>query len=327
MAGKVLVSTQEHIDRLIAARLQFDIMGTETLVIARTDAEAATLLDNNIDPRDHPFIIGATNSKMQSLNDSLLALDRKNASNLEKQQLLPKWDKEAGLCTYGVAVEREIKKANNDAHLKEWNAKYPNLSHYDARKLANSLGYNPFWCWEMPRTREGYYRIKGGLNFGIARGISFAPYCDVIWMETKSPYVSEAQAFARAVKARHPNAMFAYNLSPSFNWDAAGMNEAQIAAFQDELGKEGYVWQFITLAGFHSNALQIDLFARAFAKDKMLAYVQMVQRMEAKHGVETLTHQKWSGAELMDAQLQTVTGGLSSTAAMGAENTEKQFKK
>jgi isocitrate lyase len=103
------------------------------------------------------------------------------------------------------------------------------------------------------------------------------------------------------------------------------MTEQQIAAFQDELGKEGYVWQFITLAGFHGNALQVDRFAKAFSQQKMLAYVQMIQRKERKHGVETLTHQKWSGAQLVDTMLQTVTGGLASTASMGANNTETQF--
>ena len=330
MAGKVLVSTQEHIDRLIASRLQFDIMGTETLVVARTDAEAATLLDNNVDPRDHPFIIGATNNKLPALNEAIAELERKNATVAEKVKFLPDWDKKAGLCTYGEAVEREIIKINNkakDAHLREWREKYSKISHHEARRLATQLGYQPFWCWEMPRTREGYYRVKGGLQFGISRGIAFAPYADIVWMETKNPDIVEARDFARAVKARYPKVMLAYNLSPSFNWDNAGMNEAQIASFQDDLGKEGYVWQFITLAGFHGNSLQTDLFARNFAKDKMLAYVQMVQRQERKFGVETLTHQKWSGAELLDAELQTITSGLASTSIMGSDNTENQFKK
>lgn len=328
MAGKVLVATQEHIDRLVAARLQFDILGTETLVVARTDAEAATLLDNNVDPRDHPFIIGSTNVELPSLNQALSELERKRTPIREVQQYFGKWDSLAALCTYGEAVEKEIIKANNkdkDAHLQEWRSKYPALSNADARALAKKLGYAPFWCWEKPRTREGYYRVKGGLEFGIARGIAFAPYCDVLWMETKKPILSEARIFARRVKAVHPHAMLAYNLSPSFNWDDAGMTEKEIGDFQDELGKEGYVWQFITLAGFHGNGLQVDLFARNYATTKMLAYVQMIQRQERKHGVETLTHQKWSGAELLDTELQTATGGLASTAAMGAENTEKQF--
>eukprot|EP00455_Lapot_gusevi_P036948 TRINITY_DN411_c0_g1_i2.p1 TRINITY_DN411_c0_g1~~TRINITY_DN411_c0_g1_i2.p1 ORF type:complete len:422 (+),score=216.03 TRINITY_DN411_c0_g1_i2:33-1268(+) len=330
MAGKVLVATQEHIDRLIAARLQADIMGTETLVVARTDAEAATLLDGNVDPRDHPFIVGCTNPNLPALNDAIRAAEARRASPREMAQLLPAWDAQAGLCTFGEAVEKLIIKTNRqekDQHLQEWRAKYPTLSHHDARDFAKKLGYELYWCWEKPRTREGYYRVQGGLEFGCARGIAFAPYCDVLWMETKKPIVSEARIFARRVKAVYPHQMLAYNLSPSFNWDDAGMTEKEIGDFQDELGKEGYVWQFITLAGFHGNGLQVDLFARAYAETKMLAYVQMIQRNERKFGVETLTHQKWSGAELLDTELQTVTGGLASTAAMGQGNTETQFKK
>ncbi len=102
-----------------------------------------------------------------------------------------------------------------------------------------------------------YISSQGGLAYSIARGVAFAPYADLQWMETKKPVLSDAQQFARAVRASHPWAMFAYNLSPSFNWDAAGMTETEVAAFQDELGKNGYVWQFITLAGFHGNALQV----------------------------------------------------------------------
>jgi len=119
--------------------------------------------------------------------------------------------------------------------------------------------------------------------------------------------------------------MFAYNLSPSFNWDDAGMNDAQIRDLQIQLGLLGYVWQFITLAGFHADSLITTQFARAFAKDYMLAYVNMIQRKEAEFNVETLTHQKWSGAELVDTALQTITGGLSSTTALGTGNTEAQF--
>jgi isocitrate/methylisocitrate lyase len=159
----------------------------------------------------------------------------------------------------------------------------------------------------------------------IARAIAFSPYCDVLWMETKSPILSEAQHFASAVRAVHPHAMLAYNLSPSFNWDAAGLCDEEIRQLQLELGRCGFVWQFITLAGFHADALQISKFSRAFASDYMLAYVSMIQRQEAIHGVDTLRHQQWSGAELMDACIASITGGTASTAAMGAGNTEHQF--
>ena len=118
--------------------------------------------------------------------------------------------------------------------------------------------------------------------------------------------------------------MLAYNLSPSFNWDAAGMTDEEMEHFTAELGKLGFCWQFITLAGFHTDALAVDQFAADFAQRGMRAYVEGVQRKEREHGVETLTHQQWSGAALIDAQLGTLDAH-SSTLAMGAGVTEGQF--
>lgn len=144
-------------------------------------------------------------------------------------------------------------------------------------------------------------------------------------METKAPLLAEAKQFAEGVHAVNPHAMLAYNLSPSFNWSGAGLADDNIARLQTELGKLGFCWQFITLAGFHVNSLAITRFGRSFSSQHMLAYVNGVQRPEAAEDVATLTHQKWSGAELVDAEVHVVTGGAGSTAAMGHGNTEQQF--
>merc|ERR1712036_67155 len=144
-------------------------------------------------------------------------------------------------------------------------------------------------------------------------------------METGKPILSQAQEFAAKVRAAVPHQMLAYNLSPSFNWDASGMTEAQMESFIWDLAKLGYCWQFITLAGFHSDALGIDNFAKAYATRGAAAYVQLIQREERKNGVETLTHQKWSGSELIDKMGNIVSGGLSSTGIMSAGVTETQF--
>jgi len=326
MAGKVLVSTQEHIDRLVAARLQADIMRTELIIIARTDSEAATLLDNNIDPRDHPFILGVTDEKALSLQDEI-ALAQKQGRFGDLEKISASWEERNRLVTFGEAVEeRLLEMGVSDEVISKWKDESKHLSNSQARKRAKELGVSIFWDWDIPRTREGYWRVKGGLEYGIARGIAYAPYADLTWMETKKPELAEALRFADEMHRAHPWAKLAYNLSPSFNWDAAGMNESEIAEFQDKLGEAGYVWQFITLAGFHNNALHTDLFAKEFAENKMLAYVKMVQREERKHKVETLTHQKWSGANYMDKLLITASGGLASTAALGQGNTETQFK-
>merc|ERR1712203_1252417 len=155
----------------------------------------------------------------------------------------------------------------------------------------------------------GYFRIKGSTDFCIQRAIAFAPYADCIWMETGKPILAQATKFATEVRAAVPHQMLAYNLSPSFNWDTAGMTDAQMESFIWDLAKLGFCWQFITLAGFHSDALSIDTFAKEYGTKGAAAYVQLIQRKEREFKVETLTHQKWSGAEIMDSLLGVVSSG------------------
>jgi len=323
MGGKVLVSTQEHVDRLVAARLACDILGTNTILIARTDAESATLLDSNIDQRDHPFILGVTSSNVTT---SLVDI------SADKQD---DWNEQASLMTFGDAVVTKIQNMNNiDYATKQkmihmWNNSDPDtLSNTKARNVADHIfgeANSIYFNWELCRVREGYYRIKSGIDYCIQRARAYAPHCDLIWMETAVPSIKDAAQFSKGVLSVYPHQMLAYNLSPSFNWDASGMNDTQLSTFNDELGQLGYTWQFITLAGFHSNGLIVKKFARDFAAKGMLSYVQDIQRMERKEGVELLKHQKWSGAELVDKMVSVASGGRSSTAAMGAGVTEDQF--
>jgi isocitrate lyase len=196
------------------------------------------------------------------------------------------------------------------------------------RHLAKSLGAGDlYFCWERARTIEGFYRMKGCTQACIQRAKAYAPYADIIWMETKKPTIAVAKEFSRAVLSEFPNQMLAYNQSPSFNWDAAGMTDSQLATFIFDLAKLGFCWQFITLAGFHSDALVNSKFARAFKTEGMRAYVTMIQRQEREHKVATLTHQKWSGAEYIDRLNTVITGGKSSTGIMSEGVTEKQFSK
>lgn len=323
LAGKVLVPISEHINRLVAVRAQFDIMGVENLVVARTDSEAATLLTTNIDTRDHSFILGSTNPRLRPLALVMREAEEAGKSGDALQAVEDQWLKEANIKLYAEAVVDALKAAGKDPS--QFLAKASILSNSEARQLAKSAGVDVFWCWDAPRTREGYYRYQGGTQCAIARACAFAPYADLLWMETKKPILAQAKEFAHGVLSKHPEVMLTYNLSPSFNWDAAGMNDEQMRTFVWDLGKLGFVWQFITLGGFHSNAAGIDVFARDFAKEGMLAYVRNIQRVERENGIETLTHQKWSGAEYVDSLIKVVTGGVSSTAAMGKEVTESQF--
>ncbi|GMI42841.1 hypothetical protein TeGR_g5431 [Tetraparma gracilis] len=311
MGGKVLVSIQEHCDRLVAARLACDILGVETLIVARTDAEAAALLDSNNDPRDHPFIVGT---------DSPGA----NAGDLKQ------------LFTFGEAVERKVaslgvSSSKKAAMLAKWKAANPlEMSNAKARAVSDELFGEKgaiYFDWDCCRPREGFYRVRPGVDWCIARARAYSNHADLCWMETGKPGIPIARKFSEGVKARFPRQMLAYNLSPSFNWDKAGMTDAELGKFNDELGKLGYTWQFITLAGFHSNGLMQHRLATDYADRGMLAYVQTIQRKEAEEGVELLKHQTWSGAELVDKMITTASGGKSSTAAMGSGVTEDQFGK
>merc|ERR1712139_753812 len=312
MGGKVLVSTSEHIQRLIAIRLQADVLNCGLVIVARTDAEAATMIDSNIDPVDHPHIKGATVAGVETLSEAMRKKTDKD------------WETRAGCMTYPDAVAKAMKAKGMDTA--KWLKDSRKMSLDQMRKAAAAAGFGDIhFDWEASRSVEGYYRIKGSTEFCIERALAWTPYADAIWMETGKPILSQATQFAKEVRDVVPHQMLAYNNSPSFNWDTSGMTDAQMESWIWDLAKLGYCWQFITLAGFHSDALGIDNFAKAYATQGAGAYVKLIQREERKNGVETLTHQKWSGSELVDKMGNIVSGGLSSTGIMSAGVTETQF--
>jgi isocitrate lyase len=236
LGGKVLVPASEFIQKLIAARLAADVLGVPTVLIARTDADAARLLLSDIDPRDALFLTGG-------------------------------------------------------------------------------------------RTQEGFYHCRGGIDAAIARGLLYAPYADMLWCETSEPNLDQARRFADAIHAHYPGKLLAYNCSPSFHWRRM-LTEHQIALFQTELGKLGYKYQFVTLAGFHSlNAGMFEL-ARHYAHEGMAAYAQLQEkefRLAASDGYTAIRHQTFVGTSYFDAVQNTITGGLASTAALEGSTETAQF--
>ncbi|KAK3956953.1 isocitrate lyase [Pseudoneurospora amorphoporcata] len=331
MAGKVLVPIQEHINRLVAIRAQADIMGSDLVCIARTDAEAATLITTTIDPRDHAFILGCTNPDVEPLAELMMKAEAAGKNGAQLQAIEDDWLAKANLKRFDEAVLDVIAKGNL-SNGKDLAAKYQaavkgkQMSNREARAIARQLlGQEIFFDWDSPRTREGYYRLKGGCDCSINRAISYAPYCDAIWMESKLPDYAQAEEFAKGVHAVWPEQKLAYNLSPSFNWKTA-MDRDEQETYIRRLAKLGYCWQFITLAGLHTTALISDQFAKAYSKIGMRAYGELVQEPEIETGVDVVKHQKWSGATYIDEMQKMVTGGISSTAAMGKGVTEDQFK-
>lgn len=328
MAGKVLVPISEHINRLVSIRAQADIMGSDLLAIARTDAEAATLITTTIDPRDHAYIIGSTNPNLQPLNDLMIVAERAGKSGAELQAIEDQWTAQAGLKVFNDAVV-DVINASAIPNKKQLVAKFlkevQGKSNTEARALAKGItGVDIAWDWDSPRTREGYYRLQGGCGCAINRAVAYAPYADAIWMESKLPDFKQAEEFAKGVHAVYPEQKLAYNLSPSFNWKSAMPREEQLTYIQ-RLSKLGYCWQFITLAGLHTTALISDQFAKAYSKQGMRAYGELVQEPEMDGGVDVVKHQKWSGANYVDELLKMVQGGVSSTSAMGKGVTEDQF--
>lgn len=332
MAGKVLVPIQEHISRLIAIRASADIFGSDLLCVARTDSEAATLLTSTIDVRDHYFVVGATNPNVPPLIDITTKAEEQGIYGEALGQLEAEWVEKAGLKLFHEAVIDEIKAgsySNKQALIDEFTSKVgplTNTPNAEARALAKKLlGKDIYFNWDAPRVREGYYRYQGGTQCAVNRARAYAPYCDLIWMESKLPDYAQAKEFADGVLAKWPNQWLAYNLSPSFNWTTAMKPEDQ-ETYIARLAKLGYVWQFITLAGLHTTALAADNFSRLYAEKGMRAYGSTVQQPEIEQGVEVVKHQKWSGAEYIDNILKMISGGVSSTAAMGKGVTEDQFK-
>jgi isocitrate lyase len=251
MAGKVLVPIQEHINRLVAIRLQFDIMGVDNLAIARTDSEAATLITSNIDDRDHAFILGST-IPSQPLSYVMSAAEAAGKSGEELQAIEDKWIASANLQLFSTTLANALRnQGSSPATTSKFIALIAHVSYPDAVVIAQKefgLKTVPYWDWDSPRTREGYYRYQGGTQCAINRAVAFAPYADLLWMETKKPILFQAKEFAAGVHAVHPGQWLAYNLSPSFNWDAAGLGEKDMQSYVWELGKLGFVWQFITVS-------------------------------------------------------------------------------
>ncbi|KAM0738958.1 hypothetical protein ACQRIT_006695 [Beauveria bassiana] len=328
MAGKVLVPISEHISRLVAIRAQADIMGSDLIAVARTDAEAATLITTTIDPRDHAFILGSTNPNLQPLNELMSAAEAAGKQGDELQKLEDEWLSKANLSRFDDAVAAAIDAGafSNKAELKsKYQAQAKGKSNSEARALAKSLaGVDVYFNWDAPRTREGYYRLKGGCDCAINRAIAYGPYCDAVWMESKLPDFAQAKEFADGVHAAIPHQKLSYNLSPSFNWKTAMPRDEQ-ETYIKRLASLGYCWQFITLAGLHTTALISDSFAKAYAKQGMRAYGELVQEPEMELGVDVVKHQKWSGANYVDELQKMITGGVSSTSAMGKGVTEDQF--
>ncbi len=381
--GKVLVPVDEQIKRLNAARFQLDVMKVPGIIVARTDAEAATLLDGRGDERDQPFILGVTNISVPSWRiaylsimkrlfelgveeinghwlyeisdnayatayawleragvfatlESLVESHRADRRVLPAELLLDKvvnrfvelWEAEAVLKTFGKAVADAIafhidEGQEFDVTVDEWLEWSKHVSFDEARQKAQSMGVNVIWNCERARTPEGYYLIQGGIDYAIAKSLAVAPYCDLIWMETKTAHLPDAKRFAEAIHAKFPQQMLAYNLSPSFNWDTTGMTDDEMREFPVELGKLGFVFNFITYGGHQVDGMAAEEFATALMQDGMLSLARLQRKLRLVESPYK-TPQSLVGGPRLDGALAASSGRTATTKAMGKGSTQVQ---
>jgi isocitrate lyase len=379
--GKVLVGVDEQIKRLNAARFQLDVMQVPGLIVARTDAEAATFLEGRSDERDHPFILGATNVDLptykvgyltilrqlrdlgvedarghllfkispEEYNEAAAWLTRTGVSgeietrtreyqrsgrpvedlleNVESRYL-EAWLAEATLAQYPQAVADVIDVRAGDGELADmsaadWLGFANQTSFHAARVKARSMGADISWDCEVAKTPEGYYQVQGGIDYAIARSLAVAPFADLLWMETKTADLADARRFAEAIHAEFPDKMLAYNLSPSFNWDTTGMSDEEMREFPDELGKLGFVFNFITYGGHQIDGLAAEEFATALKEDGMLSLARLQRKLRLLESPYR-TPQTLVGGPRSDAALMAASGGTAATKAMGEGSTQHQ---
>ena len=325
--GKIIVPTGEEISRLIAARLQFDLLGTETVLIARTDSESSKLISSNIDGRDQEFILGVTGEQVIPLAEHIAAAEQSRSGAAAIDAAEKSWLAEHKLMTFSEAAREAMKKQLfEESDIVAYTQAIQGKSNYEARQIAQERYHlDVQWNCDVARTREGFYHFSGGIDAAVKRAIEFAPYADLLWLETKTPDLEYAREFAQRIKKVHPNKMLVYNLSPSFNWSSHGFTDASLKSFIWDMAKEGFVLQLVSLAGLHSAGLIAHQLSTAFKTDGMLAYTNLIQKPEKESGADMLKHQKWSGAEYVDDILGLVMAGSSGSKAMGGDSTENQF--
>jgi isocitrate lyase len=380
--GKVLVPSDEQLKRLNTARFQLDIMNVPGIIVARTDAEAANLIDTRADERDQPFLLGATNLKVPpykacflamvrrfyeagvtELNGHLLYalpegeyaaadawLQRQGIFDLIAEQaaawsagrehsldalfdkvestFVEAWQDDAALDTYGDAVAELLKFREGEGEPHEmsaadWLTFAKTASLYSAREKARELGVDAPWDPERAKTPEGYYQVRGGIPYAIAKSLAAAPFADLLWMETKTADLADAREFAEAVHAVYPEKMLAYNLSPSFNWDTTGMSDEEMRAFPEELAKMGFVFNFMTYGGHQIDGVAAEEFATALRQDGMLALARLQRKMRLVESPYR-TPQTLVGGPRSDAALAASSGRTATTKSMGKGSTQHQ---
>jgi isocitrate lyase len=245
-----------------------------------------------------------------------------------ESQFVAAWEDDAGLTTFAEAVADALEFVESEEEpvamaALEWRHFAERASLYSARGKARELGVQVDWDCELAKTPEGYYQVRGGIPYAIAKSLAAAPFADLLWMETKTADLADARQFAEAIHARYPDKMLAYNLSPSFNWDTTGMTDEEMRAFPTELGKMGFVFNFITYGGHQIDGLAAEEFATALREDGMLALARLQRQLRLVESPYR-TPQTLVGGPRSDAALLASSGRTATTKSMGEGSTQHQ---
>jgi len=271
---------------------------------------------------------------MRVIEEGVRALKPNEGGALEglidqvETRYLDAWQAEAGLKSYPQAVADVIAFRGSegerfDMSVSEWLAFANQTSFHTARARAKKIGITIIWDCEVAKTPEGYYQVQGGLEYAIAKSLAAAPFADLLWMETKTADLADAKRFAEAIHARFPAKLLAYNLSPSFNWDTTGMGDEEMRRFPEELGKLGFVFNFITYGGHQIDGLAAEEFAASLRQDGMLALARLQRKFRLVDSPYK-TPQTLVGGPRGDAALMASSGGTAATKAMGKGSTQDQ---
>jgi isocitrate lyase len=257
-------------------------------------------------------------------------MEMAGATGAEIDAFEAQWVKNTKLMTCDEAVVKQLQ-AYEVSEEDIYNYQATTINNRDMsitkrKQLASQFTDRPiYFNIDIPRTREGFYHYQAGMKAATKRAIEYAPFADLLWVETGDPSVANAAQFSGEIRENYPGKGLVYNLSPSFNWMGHGFSPETLKSFIWDIAKHGFVLQLISLAGLHSGAVITNELSKGFKEDGMLAYVNLVQKREKELGVDVLTHQKWSGAQYIDGILGSIQSGSSSTKGMGEGNTEGQF--
>ncbi|CAK7246291.1 MAG: hypothetical protein STHCBS139747_007918 [Sporothrix thermara] len=305
--GRTVVPTSEYVSRLTAVRMQFDIMGADTLLMCRCDTDRSQFITSCIDPRDHAYIVGSTVADIEPLVDAVRA---GIAAGQPYTAARDAWKARAGLMTFDEAVAAQAPSpAAYEAYVASGATAYGTALAERRKKAKAALGVDVVFDWEVSRSKEGQYMWKPTVQTVIDRALLVAPLGDLTWARMDAPVWADIVAFHEGVRKVHPDRMFGFGYTGMYNYEANGFTKAQVESFASDMAKMGIVWQVQPTWAVQGLNLSTEEFARAWQERGIAGYLETVTAKSRGPPVSDGFHKpSYSGAYLADAFFATVAG-------------------